>query len=538
MQNKKEPVPVLDLFAGPGGLGEGFTSTMTSTGEHAFKIVLSIEKDPAAHHTLELRSFFRQFRREDVPDDYYLHLEEELTRDELFRRHPVAAAAARAEAWNVELGKIAPDEVDRRIRTALAGSSEWVLCGGPPCQAYSVIGRSRNGGIDPKDARVFLYKEYLRILAEHRPSIFIFENVKGLLSSKLGKNGIFQQILGDLADPHRAVDSASPAKYRIFSLISPAKSTTSNGSPAFDDGDFVIKSEEFGIPQSRHRLILLGVREDLDCSEIPLLEKGEKHVSVSDVLSTLPRLRSGLSRSHDSKEEWRLALYGILSRGVLDRIPNGNGESLREEIRRTLANLHVPRSDRGGEFVQKKCTCEYQPEWYCDARLTGVCNHTTRPHMTEDLYRYLYAACFAKCLGRSPELRDFPPSLLPNHKNVSEDGKQKYFDDRFRVQIPDKPSTTITSHIAKDGHYYIHYDGAQCRSLTVREAARLQTFPDNYLFCGSRTQQYVQVGNAVPPLLARQIAGVVAQVLARFHLSARTKKSGAAFIHEQIIEAL
>jgi DNA (cytosine-5)-methyltransferase 1 len=133
--------------------------------------------------------------------------------------------------------------------------------------------------------------------------------------------------------------------------------------------------------------------------------------------------------------------------------------------------------------------------------------------MASDLHRYLFATAYAKVAGRSPELRDFPVALLPQHRNVTEAGKEFYFDDRFRVQVADRPSATITCHIAKDGHYYIHHDPAQCRTFTVREAARVQTFPDNYLFCGTRTAQYRQVGNAVPPLLARQIGQVVLSIL-------------------------
>jgi DNA (cytosine-5)-methyltransferase 1 len=134
--------------------------------------------------------------------------------------------------------------------------------------------------------------------------------------------------------------------------------------------------------------------------------------------------------------------------------------------------------------------------------------------MASDLHRYLFASSFARVKGRSPQLMHFPKRLLPKHSNVElAVTSSEYFADRFRVQLANKPATTITSHISKDGHHYIHPDSLQCRSLTVREAARLQTFPDNYFFCGNRTSQYIQVGNAVPPLLAVQIAAIVHELI-------------------------
>jgi DNA (cytosine-5)-methyltransferase 1 len=168
---------------------------------------------------------------------------------------------------------------------------------------------------------------------------------------------------------------------------------------------------------------------------------------------------------------------------------------------------------RGSAFESKTGNPKTHSEWYSDSKLRGVCNHETRGHIRADLHRYLFAAVFARKEGRSPLLEDFPKALLPAHKNVEAALKETKFNDRFRVQLAGRPSTTVVSHISKDGHYFIHPDPSQCRSLTVREAARLQTFPDNYFFEGPRTEQYRQVGNAVPPLLAKQIAEIVATLL-------------------------
>jgi len=175
----------------------------------------------------------------------------------------------------------------------------------------------------------------------------------------------------------------------------------------------------------------------------------------------------------------------------------------------------LPRKDRGNNFVPAEVDVDYLPKWYLDDKLIGVANHETRSHIKEgshikeDLWRYLFVACFGKLRGRSPKLAEFPTLLLPKHRNA----KSGDFANRFKAQLWNEASKTITSHISKDGHYFIHPDPLQCRSLTVREAARIQTFPDNYFFCGPRTEQFHQVGNAVPPLLAKQFARIVYKIV-------------------------
>jgi DNA (cytosine-5)-methyltransferase 1 len=183
MKNIK--IPIIDLFAGPGGLGEGFSSVINNT-DRVFDIKLSIEKDNNAQKTLELRSFFRKFKKGEVPTEYYDVLKEEnLQKREslvlnLFEKYPIEALEAQKEAWKAELGSDAfPSSIiDKRISESLKGSTDWLLIGGPPCQAFSMAGRSRVGGIDNDDHRVYLYKEYLRIIVVHHPTVFVMENVK------------------------------------------------------------------------------------------------------------------------------------------------------------------------------------------------------------------------------------------------------------------------------------------------------------------------------------------------------------------------
>jgi DNA (cytosine-5)-methyltransferase 1 len=501
-------IPVIDLFAGPGGLSEGFSAFEGRKGAKIFKIALSIEKDPIAHQTLELRSFYRQFGNH-VPRQYFQYLRREITRGELLSAFPKQAEQAQKEAWRATLGETPSAEVDQRIIESLGGAPEWVLIGGPPCQAYSMAGRSRNGGINPEDKKVLLYKQYLRILAVHKPPFFVMENVKGLLSAQMKNSRIFHQMLRDLENPISALAGDTSVsrtlEYRIFSLAEPAVDFEENGRPLFSDPEFVIKCENHGIPQARHRVILLGIKnQSHGTSAVQVLRKGKK-ISTNTIIDGLPRLRSGLSKNADTTGKWLAALREIPKRKWFSSLdPN-----ISQSIEKYLERLRPPSFDRGGEFLPYCPTVGFYAKWFLDKRLAGVCNHSTRGHLKKDLFRYLFCAVYGKVRRKTPLLAEFPHELLPEHKNVMTAMDGANFPDRFRVQVGGRCATTITSHISKDGHYYIHPDPTQCRSLTVREAARLQTFPDNYFFEGPRTFQYEQVGNAVPPLLARQIARVV-----------------------------
>ncbi|KWA80294.1 cytosine methyltransferase [Burkholderia ubonensis] len=500
------PIPIIDLFAGPGGLGEGFASVKGRYGKAFFEIGLSIEKNPVAHRTLTLRAVFRRLRGTKDVKHYYRYIRGEIS-EAAFREIPSVALAfahAETEARCLELGKSDESGIDSEIQAALKGKETWVLIGGPPCQAYSLAGRSRraNDKTFQNDEKHFLYREYLRIIKVHRPTIFVMENVKGLLSSQHSGDPMFEKIVADLSMP------ADGLEYEIRSFVK-----AGNGD-SLKPIDYVIPAERYGIPQSRHRVILLGVRKDACLPRHELLTPISKPVTVKQAIDDLPRIRSKLSRG-DSLEAWRTAVQAAPAFVTGWHVEDAN--SMIETMRTFAASAMY--TSTGKPFAPKSYKRPKKPtelqRWLYDRNVGGVCQHEARSHMASDLARYLFSACFTHSFGYFPQLDIFPPRLLPAHVNVHTEGGTEDipFKDRFRVQCRNKPATTVVAHIAKDGHYYIHYDPAQCRSLTAREAARLQTFPDNYFFAGNRTEQYTQVGNAVPPLLAHKLAKVVRSLL-------------------------
>jgi DNA (cytosine-5)-methyltransferase 1 len=507
------PIPIIDLFAGPGGLGEGFCSVRTDDGQPAFHLALSIEKELSAHSTLLLRAVQRRLYATAAYGHYVDFVTGNLQQAE-FRAIPAVAEAfreAETEARNFELGRTPESTIDREIRRGLAGATDWVLIGGPPCQAYSLAGRSRRANDESfsSDVKHFLYREYLRIIRKFKPAIFVMENVKGLLSSTHGGKPMFGRILGDLCKPFDGTE------YEVRSFVQQDRGL------GLAPDDYLIEAERFGIPQSRHRVILLGVRNDFSRSEHLLLDPCRSNISVAEAISDLPPIRSRLSRGGDSAEAWHAALTEAVAIGrkhVSSPILNEMRHAAQiARSHRSCGAAFISRSTakspafgpRPASAVRVQWQSEYR-QWVARPEIGGVLQHESRSHMAEDLGRYLFAACFAQHNEYSPRLRHFPDVFLPNHQNAagSDEGNAP-FQDRFRVQWSGDPSTTIVSHIAKDGHYYIHFDPSQCRSLTVREAARLQTFPDDYFFMGNRTQQYTQVGNAVPPLLAHKLGAIV-----------------------------
>lgn len=504
---------VIDLFAGPGGLGEGFAS-LVENGRHPFRVGISVEKEKSAYQTLRLRAFLREVVRTtgNLPEEYvefHAGLRPEPDWSEV---NAAAWEHACGEARWLELGTAeAATLIDREVDRIRGLHRDTVLMGGPPCQAYSLVGRARsrgNVGYRPEeDGRHFLFQEYIRVLDRLRPAAFVLENVKGVLSSKVGARRIFEEILEDLS----SLGGAGVEAYQLRALR--LEGSRLSLEPALVPSDFIVRAERFGVPQRRHRVIIIGIRSDLvdraDRAGIEL--PSTREVTVAEVIGDLPTLRSGLSRTRDTKESWEAVVLDAAGR--LGQLSHEAGD---EDMSAAFARIAAKVADGGVEARQGRhlpkgygTANDALRRWLENDELVAVAQHETRGHIPADLERYLFASVFGAVRKQSAKKSHYPAALAPNHRSW----ERGVFSDRFRAQLAHEPSTTIVSHISKDGHYFIHPDPAQCRSLTVREAARLQTFPDDYLFLGNRTQQYVQVGNAVPPYLARQIAQLLLDVV-------------------------
>lgn len=507
----KQSFGIVDIFAGPGGLSEGFAMA-GDFDNRPFKIALSIEKDSAAHRTLRLRSLVHELNEAEFERYIELLNNNGSLEESLFE-------AAFPEKWRTAVSIARCYELSEKARPQTESYLDNVreeygtrtgLIGGPPCQVYSLVGRSRNArnhlyqGDD--DHRHTLYKEYIHVLDYLKPAFFVMENVKGMLSSKHQSQQIFPLVRQDL-------ESAGNG-YRLIALAPRSDRTMALSAEleTYDHQDFLVRMEEFGVPQNRHRIIIVGLRNDVfsnmspdQLQDLQLIPSPRSNVRA--MIGHLPALRSGLSKHEDSPHQWSTVLQGVLQTlSVISMEPE-----VQSEIARVMTAFQT------GEVPQSRLASRYSSVASAlgaaarvqTRNLTRLHHHETRSHLETDLARYIYAAAFAEVHDRSPRAADFPDALAPDHRNWNSGN----FNDRFRVQTWKEASSTVMSHISKDGHYYIHPDPVQARSLTVREAARLQTFPDDYIFLGNRTSKFHQVGNAVPPYLARQIAMVLNRIL-------------------------
>lgn len=450
----------IDLFAGCGGLSEGFNRA-------GFKVIARIEMDRWACETMKTRVLYYKLKEKKKLYWYFRYLKNEISKETIFQRFPEIKNEINLEVIKAEFGKEPFERIIERIenvRRYYGASKFHVLLGGPPCQPYSIVGRSRDRERMVNDKRHFLYEYYLKILESIQPDFFLFENVPGLITANAAGEKVFHRILDD------------------FSAISPSYKVA----PSLDEfrenpRNYILDSVQFGIPQKRKRIFLVGYRrifldkQPAICTIFQRIQKsGLRNIknmgalSVTDAIGDLPPLRPG-----EGNDSW----YGKYN-------SYHNGQEL----------------------------TEYQIKMR--RRSLGVLNHRARTHMQSDLERYRYFIEKHKNGNHGVTLKDLieeRPDMIPRHKNL--DG----FLDRFRVQWWNQPSSTVTAHICKDGHYYIHPDISQCRSFTVREAARCQSFTDNFKFEGPRTEQFRQVGNAVPPLLAYAIAIEIRKALRKIY---------------------
>ncbi|MCK4543464.1 MAG: DNA cytosine methyltransferase [Spirochaetales bacterium] len=405
----------LDLFAGAGGLSEGFIQS-------GFSPIAHVERDKAACFTLKTRMAYHWLKNHNKLACYIDYLDNKITRHELYNLIPGNHTSSVISA---EIGKKILNEIFQKVDNLLHGKRPDLIIGGPPCQAYSLVGRSRDKNRMRDDTRNHLYIYYVEFLKRYKPKYFVFENVTGLLSAKSPNGNHYFREMRALF-----LESGYETEYKVLS------------------------ANEYGILQNRKRIILVGKR-GRKTGFFPEPDKWNPEVKVCEIFDDLPAIRAGEGSIMPCK------------------INEYSGKYL---YKTGIRNDDVPVT------------------WHC-----------ARPHNERDLEIYRIAVKKWNMKGQRLNYNDLP-DRLKTHKN------DKSFLDRFKVVSANLfYSHTVVAHISKDGHHYIHPDINQNRSLTPREAARLQTFPDDYFFESIngeplRGPVYRQIGNAVPVLLSRKIA--------------------------------
>lgn len=409
----------IDLFAGAGGLSEGFIQS-------GYKPLAHVELDNAACFTLKTRLAYHYLNDKKNLEPYFNYLKGNISRNDLYSQIPEELLNTVINKTIGADNKLIFNEIDK-----ISYKKEIdLIIGGPPCQAYSLVGRARDKDGMRKDKRNYLYIQYNRFLKKYTPKIFVFENVPGLLSANKGKY-----------------------YNKMRKLFYETGYITKH---------FKLEANNFGVLQNRKRILIIGYRKDLEIS-LPDLEDYKSGIvsSVENVFSDLPKLQAG---------------EGI------QKFVNYSGNT-----NSWLESAFI----RNGTFV--------------------LTQHVARPHTIQD--KEIYRIAVEKW-NQKKERLDYNdlPERLKTHNN-----RHSFFD-RFKVVAANLPySQTVVAHIAKDGHYYIHPDIEQNRSISIREAARLQSFPDDYYFEGitenyNRTSAYKQIGNAVPPLMARIVGNQLKEI--------------------------
>jgi len=407
----------IDLFAGAGGLSEGFSRA-------GFSPIAHVEMDEAASFSLRTRAVYHYLKSNNKYDLYISYLKGEISRRELYGFVPGELLDS---VINLPIGPDNNDKIHRSIQKQLGGKDVDLIIGGPPCQAYSLVGRARSANSMEGDPRNYLYVQYGKYLEKYQPKMFVFENVLGLKSAK---GGLYLRNMEDLF------------LKKGYSMQL-----------------FTVEANRFGVLQNRKRIVIIGWK-NVFLPNIPDLEKIDLSTpyKVNAILSDLPFLNAGEGNDKFQGYEKRPSKY--------------------------LVENHL----RNGINI--------------------LTQHTARPHTRQDKEIYRIAVNKWNNGQKRLDYNDLP-ERLKTHKN-----RHSFFD-RFKVVAQDlNYSQTVVAHIAKDGHYYIHPDIKQNRSISVREAARLQSFPDDYYFEGvkekaSRTAAFKQIGNAVPPLMAYGIANTL-----------------------------